>query len=103
PEPMSRTLERALIARDELAARSGYLRTRMEEQRRQAIRTVQEVMHGAAQLRPAARQSVLYITEHTYPNNAIVRRNVEQLLAQGAEVDQICMASRKLNSLQAVH
>ena len=31
PEPMSQTLERALIARDELAARSGYLRTRMDE------------------------------------------------------------------------
>ena len=103
PEPMSRTLERALIARDELTARSGNLRTRMDEQRRQAIRTVQEVMHGAAQLRPAARQSVLYITEHTYPNQPIVRRNVEQLLAQGAEVDLVCMASRNVPSWPAEH
>jgi glycosyltransferase involved in cell wall biosynthesis len=43
----------------------------------------------------AAAHRVLIVSEHPYPSHATLRRNVEQLLAEGAHVDLLCLASER--------
>ena len=40
-----------------------------------------------------AGQRVLVVTQHPYPDHRVVRRNIEQLAAEGAEVDVVCLHS----------
>jgi glycosyltransferase involved in cell wall biosynthesis len=43
----------------------------------------------------AAAHRVLIVSEHPYPSHATLRRNVEQLLDEGARVDLLCLASSR--------
>ncbi len=43
----------------------------------------------------AAAHRVLIVSEHPYPSHATLRRNVAQLLEEGARVDLLCLASER--------
>ncbi|HXL15913.1 MAG TPA: glycosyltransferase, partial [Streptosporangiaceae bacterium] len=75
------------------------LRRRLEGERRRAIERLRAMLRDATE----TRRSVLLITEHVYPNHPIIRRNVEQLLAQGAMVDLVCMVSSNVPDWEANH
>ncbi len=96
-------LDLALARKVDLAARSRRLRRRLQRERREAIARLQATLQPATRPRRSGPQTVLLITEHVYPNHAILRRNVEQLLRQGAVVDLVCMVSTNVPDWQADH
>jgi glycosyltransferase involved in cell wall biosynthesis len=102
PDSIARALESAILSQEELAGRIQQLRTRMQAERLHAIEKLQELLRGDIDGR-AKRQTVLFITEHVYPFHSIIRRNVDELLAQGAEVDLVCMTSSNVPSWPADH
>jgi len=102
PEAIADALQRGLESTTVLSRRSSRLRRRLSDERRRAVERLKAALLAAPAAR-AARRSVLVVTEHTYPFHPIIRRNVDELLAQGAEIDLVCMASTNVPSWKADH
>jgi glycosyltransferase involved in cell wall biosynthesis len=102
PPDMAEALRGALAKRAELARRSTALAVELREQRRRALDQLRLRLEGAravaaeapearAGLRSARpRGAVLLISQHSFAEEAIVRRNVFELLDAGYDVDLIC-------------
>lgn len=88
PEAMADAVRRALAAREELAARSRSLAVELRRRHAAAL----ERLRAALEAPPAPRPRVLRITQHPYPADSIVRRDVRELAARGFDVDVVCAA-----------
>lgn len=100
PEPasMAATLRLALEHSEDLAARSRGLRQNLEARRQAALVRLRAEL---ARVEGTCAKTVLLITQHPYPFHTTVRRNVERLLAEGALVDLVCMASTNVPDWKA--
>jgi len=104
PEEMAAALRTALRDKERLAARSAALAVDLREQRRQALEQLGALLLSGraaaakAERTPAhtgaarSRGAVLMISQHSFTEEAIVRRNAFELLDAGFEVDVICSA-----------
>jgi len=91
PEMMAQTLRTALRDRALLTERSVRAQAKLREQREAALTELSLLLDSAARPpRGRGRGRVLMISEHPYPFDAVVYRNVAYLLAVGIKVDLIC-------------
>ena len=90
PSAIASALRQALEERAELGQRSRSLRALLAADHEQGIAKLREVLGDAAP-GPLSGRRLLMITQHPYPQTPMVRRNVEYALAQGAEVDLVCI------------
>src|SRR5215469_10174825 len=116
PAAMADALRRALIGRSELERRSRLLARELRQQHAQALDSLASMLPSAAPLPsreglgegalsqsppPAlaghlpregggAPRRVLRITQHPFPADSIVRRDVLELTARGVDVDVVC-------------
>jgi glycosyltransferase involved in cell wall biosynthesis len=90
PPAIARVLSEALAGRDQLAARSHDLARRLRDQRARAMGRLRDLLERRRRERP---MRALMVTQHPYPQAPFVRRNVDQLLDAGVEVDLVCSAS----------
>ena len=88
PEAMADAVRGALVDRCELARRSGLLAGRLREQHELALDRLRALL--AAEGGNPTR--VLRITQHPFPADSIVRRDVMELAGRGFEVDVVCAA-----------
>jgi glycosyltransferase involved in cell wall biosynthesis len=86
PEAMAAAVRRALDDRAELAGRSARLAGELRAQRQRAMARLRRVLAGDSPTR------VLRVTQHPFPDDSIVRRDVLELLRQGHHVDVVCAA-----------
>jgi glycosyltransferase involved in cell wall biosynthesis len=91
PGGVAQTLRRALAEGDLLALRSQRLAAEFRARRAEGIARLKSML--AEYLQPAPRRRVLMISQHPYPANPLVQRNVQYLLSQGLEVDLVTMVS----------
>jgi glycosyltransferase involved in cell wall biosynthesis len=89
PAAIASAVRQALEEKAELGERSRGLRAELAADHEQGIATLREIL-GDAGRGPLSGRRLLMITQHPYPQNPTVRRNVEYALAQGAEVDLVC-------------
>jgi glycosyltransferase involved in cell wall biosynthesis len=104
PEEMAAALRRTLREQAELAAGSAALAVELRGQRRRALEELRALLLSGrataakAEQTPARtgparpRGAVLMISQHSFTEEAIVRRNAFELLDAGFEVDVICSA-----------
>jgi glycosyltransferase involved in cell wall biosynthesis len=92
PEAIAAALRRALAERAALEARSRALAGELRRQHERALDRLRAELAGAGPGRPAPRR-VLRITQHPFPGDSIVRRDVLELAARGFEVDVVCAAA----------
>jgi glycosyltransferase involved in cell wall biosynthesis len=86
PDAMAAAVREALPEQAELAARSRRLAGELRAQRAQAMTRLRQVLAGDVPRR------VLRVTQHPFPGDSIVRRDVLELLRQGRQVDVVCAA-----------
>jgi glycosyltransferase involved in cell wall biosynthesis len=97
PQQMAQAMRRALLEKVQLAARSSELAIRLREQREGSLEQLRSRLGGAPTV-PArsaprrARGAVLMVSQHSFAEEAIVRRNVFELLESGYDVDLVCSA-----------
>jgi glycosyltransferase involved in cell wall biosynthesis len=89
PAAMAGTLRRALGERATLAHRSMALAATLRSEREAALTQLRARLASAPATRVAPAR-VLMVSQHPYPTNYVLRRNVAHLLGQGLEVDLIC-------------
>ena len=87
PEAMAEAVRRALAARDELAARSRALAAELRRQHAAGLDRLRAALEGGPEVAPPR---VLRITQHPFPGDSIVRRDVLELAARGFDVDVVC-------------
>jgi hypothetical protein len=92
PPEMAEALREALGRQRELAGRSAALAVELRDRRRAALDQLQLQLEES---RPATRRrdsrgAVLMISQHSFAEEAIVRRNVFEVLEAGFDVDLIC-------------
>lgn len=102
PLSMAEALRAAYRDREALARRSAALAVALRSQRQRALAELRALLHlrlgtGAGQgPRPGLPEhragAVLIVTQHSFAEENIVRRNVFELLDRGFEVDVICSA-----------
>jgi glycosyltransferase involved in cell wall biosynthesis len=92
PEAMAVALREALRRAPELAERTRLLAGELRAQHAAALAELRARLAAPAAPRPAAPapRRVLRITQHPYPADSIVRRDVEELTARGFDVDVVC-------------
>jgi len=90
PLAMAGALRQAITDRPELERRSGLLAGQLRRQHARAVDSLRGLL--AAHRRPERRRRVLRITQHPFPADSIVRRDVLELTARGFEVDVVCAA-----------
>lgn len=83
---MADVLLRALADGDAMADRSLAAQSRLRTQHTESLTTLRGILGGGGHrgLR------VLMISQHPFPSNPTLRRNVEHLLRGGAKVDVVC-------------
>ncbi|HXM56513.1 MAG TPA: glycosyltransferase, partial [Candidatus Dormibacteraeota bacterium] len=89
PDAMAAAVRRALASGDELAARSRALAADL---RRQHAAALDRLRAALSEPDGAPRTRVLRITQHPFPADSIVRRDVLDLAACGFDVDVVCAA-----------
>src|SRR5215467_1096140 len=102
PQAMAEALRAAYRDREALARRSAALAVALRSQRQRALAELRALLHrrlgagagqGPRQGLPEHRAgAVLIVTQHSFAEENIVRRNVFELLDRGFEVDVICSA-----------
>lgn len=91
PEAMAGTLRRALAEKGQLEKRSAALAQALRAHREEAMAALLSLVVTPSPPRDEPRgRRVLMISQHPYPDHAVLRRNVEHLLARGNRVDVIC-------------
>jgi len=90
PPEMAEALRRALAGRETLAERSRALADDLRRQHTLALERLRALL--AERGRAPARRRVLRITQHPFPADSIVRRDVLELAGRGFEVDVVCAA-----------
>ena len=88
PPAMADALLQALADGPELERRSRLLAGELRRQHTAAVDRLRGLL--AAPQRREPRQRVLRITQHPFPADSIVRRDVLELAARGFEVDVVC-------------
>ncbi|MDR0358283.1 MAG: glycosyltransferase, partial [bacterium] len=88
PDVMAAALRAALARRDELAARSTRLRAALTAQRAEALEHVRALVERHVP-RPHPKR-MLMVSQHPYPQNPFLRRNIDYMLEQGWVLDVIC-------------
>lgn len=88
PAAMVLAIREALQRGPELAGRSRELAVELRRQRDVAMAALRERLAGPAQVPAPTR--VLRITQHPFPADSIVRRDVLELAGRGFEVDVVC-------------
>ena len=91
PAAMAGALRQALAERPERERRSRLLADELRRQHVIAIDRLREILAGADAPEPG--RCVLRITQHPFPADSIVRRDVLELTARGLEVDVVCPAN----------
>jgi glycosyltransferase involved in cell wall biosynthesis len=92
PEAMAAALREAVAEREEMAGRSAALREVLTAQRAEALEQVRSVVQPR---RPRPRpKRMLMVSQHPYPQNPSLRRNVDYVLEQGWELDVVCTTDR---------
>jgi glycosyltransferase involved in cell wall biosynthesis len=89
PAEMAEAVRAALARRSELERRSGLLAAELRRQHAVAVGRLVALLAGPT-VEPRPR--VLRITQHPFPADSIVRRDVLELTARGVEVDVVCAA-----------
>jgi len=88
PAAMAGALRQALAERPELERRSSQLADELRRQHVVALDRLRGLLAGAEGPEPCRR--VLRITQHPFPADSIVRRDVLELTARGIAVDVVC-------------
>ncbi|HKF77290.1 MAG TPA: glycosyltransferase [Candidatus Dormibacteraeota bacterium] len=88
PEAMADAVRQALAGRRALTARSRDLAVELRRQRATAMGRLRAMLADRPGTRPRAR--VLRITQHPFPADSIVRRDVLELTARDLDVDVVC-------------
>jgi glycosyltransferase involved in cell wall biosynthesis len=91
PEAMADAVRRALGDGGELAARSRALAAELRRQHDVALDRLRAALDDPPRAR-RDRARVLRITQHPFPADSIVRRDVMELAARGIDVDVVCAA-----------
>jgi glycosyltransferase involved in cell wall biosynthesis len=86
PEAMAAAVERAVAEREVLAERSRALAGRLRERRSEGLARLRAALSPP----PAPGGRVLVLTQHSLERHCIARRNVEELLGRGFDVDVVC-------------
>ncbi|HEX6493271.1 MAG TPA: glycosyltransferase [Candidatus Dormibacteraeota bacterium] len=93
PSAMADALLRAIADRAAMADRSRAAQERLRAQHAGSVERLRTILDapGRPHARPRGRgPRVLMISQHPFPSNPTLRRNVEHLLRQGATVDVVC-------------
>jgi glycosyltransferase involved in cell wall biosynthesis len=88
PPAVASALRQALADRPELERRSRLLAGELRRQHALAVDRLRGLL--AARQRREPRQRVLRITQHPFPADSIVRRDVLELTSRGFKVDVVC-------------
>jgi glycosyltransferase involved in cell wall biosynthesis len=88
PAAMAEALRSALAGRSELERGSRLLGTELRRQHAAALDRLRGLLDGASA--SEARPRVLRITQHPFPADSIVRRDVLELVGAGVDVDVVC-------------
>ena len=91
PPAMAGALRQALADRSQLERRSKLLAGELRRQHALALDRLRGLL--TVPQRRERRQHVLRITQHPFPADSIVRRDVMELTARGFEVDVVCAPS----------
>ncbi|HYW27762.1 MAG TPA: glycosyltransferase [Terriglobales bacterium] len=88
PDAMAQALRRALAGQSELERSSSRLATELRRQHAVALDRLRALLDEASA--GDSRPRVLRITQHPFPTDSIVRRDVLELVAAGVDVDVVC-------------
>ncbi|MDR0360238.1 MAG: glycosyltransferase, partial [bacterium] len=88
PPAMAATLRLALAQGTELSARSTHLQAALRAQRADALGQVRSLLEGRRSM-PASKR-LLMVSQHPFPDNPTLRRNIDCVLDQGWQLDVLC-------------
>jgi glycosyltransferase involved in cell wall biosynthesis len=89
---IARTINQAYEERGRLAQQSLRLQEDLRAARTAALAQLRTLLTERGS--PTARR-VLLVSQHAYPDAPLLRRNVEHLVAQGVQLDLVCMRPAK--------
>ena len=91
PADMAKTIIRAYDERERLAVQSVRLQADLRQARLEALARLRTLLPET----PRRARRVLLVSQHAYPDAPLLRRNVEHLVAQGIQLDLVCMKPAK--------
>jgi glycosyltransferase involved in cell wall biosynthesis len=86
PRAMAAAIDRAVAEGEALAGRSRALAGRLRERRAEGLAELRAALSPP----PAPGGRVLVLTQHSLERHCIARRNVDELLRRGYDVDVVC-------------
>lgn len=102
---MADAMLRAIADRDAMTDRSRAAQERLRAQHTGSVERLRSILDAPRMPRPRLGSRprglrVLMISQHPFPSNPTLRRNVEHLLRQGATVDVVCTTDHLEHSRQ---
>ncbi|HEV1998300.1 MAG TPA: glycosyltransferase, partial [Candidatus Dormibacteraeota bacterium] len=91
PDSMAETIRLALDDADALAMRSKTAQARLQADRERGIDRLEVTLRQAD---ACGGGRMLMISQHPYPTNPTLRRNVDYLVEQGHRVDLVCIREK---------